>query len=84
MRRTQAEPKGWLVLMPSAISEELVLVGTNLRMYNRKQEFSFLKICLFSLLVGSSLLHGRFLGLLSGCSVRASHYRAGALGTWTQ
>ena len=41
--RTQTEPKGWLFFMPSAISEELVLVGTNPRVCNRKQEFSFLK-----------------------------------------
>ena len=73
--RTQAEPKGWLFFMPSAISEELALVGTNPRMCNRKQEFSFLKN--FSIFIfgcaGSSLLHGHFLGLLSGCSIRASH-----------
>ena len=51
MRRTQAEPKGWSVFMLSAISEELVLVGTNPRMCNRKQEFSFFLICLFLFLV---------------------------------
>ena len=63
MRRTQAEPKGWSVFMLSAISEELVLVGTNPRMCNRKQEFSFFKfVCFYFWLCWVFIAAWAFLG----------------------